>query len=55
MSLAKEIFKSNLEFRYQFIVSSITLRKGFVKFTDSRDRRHVTVLATQVNKFTAVM
>ena len=25
-------FKSNLEFRYQIIVSSIKLRKGFVKF-----------------------
>ena len=30
--LAQERFKSNLEFRYQIIVSSIKLRKGFVKF-----------------------
>ena len=28
MSLAQERFKSNLEFRYQIIVSSIELRKG---------------------------
>ena len=26
------IFKSNLEFRYQIIVPSIKLRKGFAKF-----------------------
>ena len=32
-SLAQERFKSNLEFRYQIIVSSIKFRKGFVKFT----------------------
>ena len=31
-SMAQERFKSNLEFRYQMIVSSITFRKGFVKF-----------------------
>ena len=31
-SLAQERFKSNLEFRYQIIVSSIKFRKGFVKF-----------------------
>ena len=31
-SLAQERFKSNLEFRYQFIVSSIRLRKCFAKF-----------------------
>ena len=31
-SLAQERFKSNLEFRYQFIVSSIKIRKGFAKF-----------------------
>ena len=30
--LAHERFKSNLEFRYQIIVSSIKLRKGFAKF-----------------------
>ena len=28
-SLAQERFKSNLEFRYQIIVLSIKLRKGF--------------------------
>ena len=31
-SLAQERFKSNLELRYQIIVSSIRFRKGFVKF-----------------------
>ena len=31
-SLAKESFKSNLEFRYQIIVSSIKFRKCFAKF-----------------------
>ena len=31
-SLAHERFKSNLEFRYQIIVSSIKFRKGFSKF-----------------------
>ena len=31
-SLAQERFKSNLEFRYQIIVSSIKIRKGFAKF-----------------------
>ena len=31
-SMGQERFKSNLEFRYQIIVSSIKFRKGFVKF-----------------------
>ena len=31
-SLAQERFKSNLEFRYQIIVSSTKFRKGFAKF-----------------------
>ena len=31
-SLAQERFKSNLEFRYQIIVSSIQFIKGFAKF-----------------------
>ena len=31
-SLAQERFKSDLEFRYQIIVSSIKFRKGFSKF-----------------------
>ena len=31
-SLRQERFKSNLEFRYQIIVLSITFRKGFAKF-----------------------
>ena len=31
-SLWQERFKSNLEFRYQIIASSTTLRKGFAKF-----------------------
>ena len=31
-SLEQERFKSNMEFRYQIIVSSIKLRKGFAKF-----------------------
>ena len=31
-SLVQELFKSNLEFRYQIIVSSIKFRKGFAKF-----------------------
>ena len=31
-SLTQERFKSNLEFRYQIIVSSIKFRKGFAKF-----------------------
>ena len=31
-SLAQERFKSNLEFKYQVIVSSIKFRKGFAKF-----------------------
>ena len=31
-SLVQERFKSNLEYRYQIIVSSIKFRKGFVKF-----------------------
>ena len=31
-SLVQERFKSNLEVRYQIIVSSIKFRKGFVKF-----------------------
>ena len=31
-SLAQERFMSNLEFRYQIILSSIKLRKSFVKF-----------------------
>ena len=31
-SLAQERFKSNFEFRYQIIVSSIKFRKGFAKF-----------------------
>ena len=31
-SLAQERFKSNLEFRYQIIVSSIKFRKGFSTF-----------------------
>ena len=31
-SLAQERFKSNLEFKYQIIVSSIKFRKGFAKF-----------------------
>ena len=30
--MAEERFKSNLEFRYQIIVSSIKFRKGFAKF-----------------------
>ena len=30
--LAQERFKSNLEFRYQIIVSPIKFRKGFAKF-----------------------
>ena len=30
--LAQEIFKSNMEFRYQIIVLSIKFRKGFLKF-----------------------
>ena len=32
MSMAQERFKSNLEFRYQIIISSIKFRKGFAKF-----------------------
>ena len=31
-SLAQERFKSNLEFKYQTIVSSIKFKKGFAKF-----------------------
>ena len=31
-SMAQERFKSNWEFRYQIIVSSIKVRKGFAKF-----------------------
>ena len=31
-SSAHETFKSNLEFRYQIIVSLITFRKAFAKF-----------------------
>ena len=31
-SLAQERFKSNLEFRYHIIASSIKLREGFAKF-----------------------
>ena len=31
-SLAQERFMSNLEFRYQIIVSSIKFKKGFAKF-----------------------
>ena len=31
-SLAQERFESNLKFRYQTIVLSIKLRKGFAKF-----------------------
>ena len=31
-SLAQERFKSNLDFRYQIIVSSIKFRKSFAKF-----------------------
>ena len=31
-SLAQDRFKSNLEFRYQIVVSSIKLRKVFAKF-----------------------
>ena len=31
-TLAQERLKSNLEFRYQIIVSSIKRRKGFAKF-----------------------
>ena len=31
-SLWQERFKSNLEFKYQIIVSSTTLSKGFAKF-----------------------
>ena len=31
-SLAQERFKSNLEFGYQIIVSSIKFKKGFAKF-----------------------
>ena len=31
-SLVKERFKSNLEFRYQIIVSSINFKNGFAKF-----------------------
>ena len=31
-SFAQERFKSDLEFRYQIIVSSIKFRKGFAKF-----------------------
>ena len=31
-SLPQERFKSNLEFRFQIIVSSIKFRKGFAKF-----------------------
>ena len=33
--LAKERFKSNLEFRYQIIVSSIKFRKGFCEVYDT--------------------
>ena len=36
-SLAQERFKSNLEFRYQIIVSSIKFRKGFAKFMTQID------------------
>ena len=32
MSLVQERFKSNLEFRYQIIVTSLKSRKGFAKF-----------------------
>ena len=32
MSLTQERFKSNLDFRYNSIVSSIEFRKGFAKF-----------------------
>ena len=31
-SLAQKKFKSNLEFEYQIIVTSIKFRKGFAKF-----------------------
>ena len=31
-SMAQERFKTNIEFRYQIIVSSIKFRKGFAKF-----------------------
>ena len=31
-SMPQERFMSNLEFRYQLIVSSIKFRKGFAKF-----------------------
>ena len=38
-SLAQERFKSNLEFRYQIIVSFIKFRKGFAKFIISKTRK----------------
>ena len=34
-SLAQERFKSNLEYRYQIIVSFIKLRKGFFEVYDT--------------------
>ena len=37
-SLAQERFKSNLEFRYQIIVSIIKCRNGFAKFITNRNR-----------------
>ena len=31
-TMAQEKYKTNLEFRYQIVVSSIKVRKGFAKF-----------------------
>ena len=41
-SLAQERFMSNLEFRYQIKVSSITFRKGFAKLNLGADIKDLT-------------
>ena len=42
-SLAQERFKSNLEFRYQVIVSSIKFRKGLRSMAANRDPRGLSI------------
>ena len=41
--LAQERFKSNLELRYQIIVSSIKFRKGFAKFMIPKEVPELTI------------
>ena len=48
-SLTQEIFKSNLELRYQIIVLSIKFRKSFATFMIALFKKFLSLLVTNVN------